>query len=110
MQTYLKFLNLLKAVRELPDFPAMDDVEEKMLNAFVAAWSAGKPITVVDAMNILPGTSPATAHRRLKTLRKSGWIQLTTDEVDNRIKYVGSTPMADKYFAKLEDSLKQAHK
>lgn len=108
--TYLKFLNMAKAIRDLPAFPAMDDVEEKLLNAFAQAWSAGVPLTVVDAMNILSDTSPATAHRRLKALRKSGWIDLKQDDEDNRIKYVVPTALADKYFSKLEDCLKNAQK
>ena len=30
-QAYLKFLNLVKAIRDLPTFPMLDDVEQSLL-------------------------------------------------------------------------------
>jgi hypothetical protein len=49
---YLRFLNLARAVRELPDFPALDPVEERLLNEFAAAWQQDRPLTVLQAMVI----------------------------------------------------------
>ncbi len=103
--SYIKFLNLVQAIRALPSFPTMDALEEKLLNAFAAPWYAGKQITVLEAMGMVPNMSPSTVHRRMKTLRDKGFIELDIDEIDNRVKYVVATPLAKKYFRKLEECL-----
>lgn len=107
---YLKFLNLVQSVRQLPSFPEMDSVEERMLNLFAADWYAGQPITVLNAMGMLAEISSTTAHRRLKSLRKKGLIALNTDDVDNRIKYVVPTDISNKYFAQLGQCLERANR
>ena len=106
--TYLKFLNLVQAVRALPSFPAMDAVEERLLNMLAAAWQTGRQITVLEAMDLSHEISPATIHRRLKTLREKGLIALDTDRIDSRVKYVVPTPLANKYFSKLSECLAKA--
>lgn len=106
--SYLKFLNLMQAVKTLPTFPAMDPVEEHLLNAFAAAWKADKDLTVLSAMQMFEDTSPATVHRRLKTLRKKGLIALETDPVDSRVKHIVGTPLAQKYFDTLDDCFAKA--
>ena len=50
-------------------------------------------------------TSPATIHRRLKSLRKKGIIELAVDEADNRVKYVKPTALAADYFAQINQAL-----
>ncbi len=107
--TYLKFLNLVKAIRELPGFPVLDPIEERLLNLFATAWHAGKQITVLEAMGMSTDVSSTTAHRRLKSLRKKGVIALVPNDADNRIKYVVPTPVADQYFAQLGQCLDTAH-
>ena len=71
---FLRFLNLTRAIRELPDFPNLDPVEERLLNLFAAVWHSGKQITVLQAMGMSTDVSSTTAHRRLKSLRKKGVI------------------------------------
>jgi DNA-binding MarR family transcriptional regulator len=107
-QTYLRFLNLVKAVHSLPDFPKLDPVEERLLHLFATVWHAEQKITVLQAMAIYDDVSSTTAHRRLKSLRKKGVITLVSDEVDTRIKYVMPTPIANKYFAQLGKCLNEA--
>ena len=106
--SYFKFLNLLEAVRQLPSFPSLDAAEERLLNTFATRWHAGQRISVVEAMNLLPEISPSTAHRRLKTLRQKGLIDLTSDQTDNRIKYVVATTRTEQYFGTLDDCLSRA--
>jgi len=108
--TYLRFINLVQSIRQLPSFPEMDAVEERMLNLFASTWHAGQQITVLQAMGMLTEISSTTAHRRLKSLRKKGLIALNTDEVDNRIKYVVATDMANKYFAQLGQCMDKAQR
>ncbi|MCX7239169.1 MAG: hypothetical protein NTU86_01870 [Burkholderiales bacterium] len=85
--SYLKFLNLAQAIRSLPSFPSMDSCEEVLLNTLARKWDAGQQVTVVEAMNMLPDTSPSTVHRRLKTLRKKKFIALEGDQI------VGARPI-----------------
>ncbi len=106
--SYLKFLNLIEAVKGLPTFPAMDAVEERLLNTFAVLWQVGVPVTVLQSMEMLQEASPATIHRRLKTLRHKGFIALELDAQDNRVKYVVPTALTHQYFAKLEDCLEKA--
>lgn len=106
--SYLKFLNLVQAIRELPRFPAMDSAEELLLNALASAWNASQQVSVVEVMNMLPAISPSTVHRRLKTLRQKGLIALQEDGADSRVKYVVGTPLARQYFSKMEECFKKA--
>ena len=103
--TYLKFLNLVQAVRAESSFPAVDPVEERLLNHFAAAWHSGNPLTVVEAMNKLSDLSPATVHRRLTALRNKGLVTFEIDPADKRIKYVVGTDIATAYFAQLSKCL-----
>jgi hypothetical protein len=105
---YLKFLNLVQAIREMPVFPQMDPVEERLFNTFATAWHDGRQITVLEAMGMLPDISSTTAHRRLKTLRSKGWITFLTDETDGRVKYVTATDQANRYFSQLGEALEKA--
>ena len=45
-RTYLRFLNLVKAVHTLPDFPKLDPVEERLLHLFATVWHTEQKITV----------------------------------------------------------------
>jgi predicted transcriptional regulator len=110
-QTYLRFLNLANAIKGLPTFPALDAVEERVLNGLASMWATGAKITVLEAMGLSASsadTSPTTVHRRLKTLRAKGLIEFREDEADNRIKYVMPTATATAYFAKLGQCLDMA--
>jgi hypothetical protein len=105
---YLRFLNLVQAIQDLPGFTPMDPVEERLFNTFATAWHAGRQITVLEAMGMLSDISSTTAHRRLKTLRGKGWITFQVDESDGRIKYVVPTDQANQYFAQLGECIDKA--
>ncbi|MBB3180994.1 winged helix-turn-helix domain-containing protein [Variovorax sp. Sphag1AA] len=104
-QTYLKFVNLVSAIRGLP---ALDAVEERVLTGLAVAWSKGERVPVLQAMELAPDSSPTTVHRRLKSLREKGLIELREDERDSRIKYVLPTSAAEDYFARLGKCLSTA--
>jgi DNA-binding MarR family transcriptional regulator len=99
---------MVQSIRQLPSFPEIDAVEERMLNLFAATWHAKQPMTVLQAMGLMTEISSTTAHRRIKSLRKKGLIALNIDDVDNRIKYVVPTDLAQKYFAQLGQCLDKA--
>ena len=106
--TYLRFLNLVQAIREIPTFPAMDPVEERLLTMLAGVWHLEKKISVLEAMSLTHEISATTAHRRLKTLRKKGMIDLDTDQSDSRVKYVVPTALAKQYFTTLGQALDKA--
>lgn len=106
--SYLNFLNLMQAVKDLPAFPVMDALEERILNVLAAQWHEGKKLPVLDAMALFSDTSPATVHRRLKSFRAKGFIALQLDDKDNRVKYIVQTPQTRKYFAKIDECLHAA--
>lgn len=105
---YLRFLNLIQAIRELPSFPSVDPVEERLLNALAAIWHKGERITVLEAMSLPVDVSATTLHRRLKSLRSKGMLALQVDDVDTRIKYVIPTERTEQYFSVLGKCLNEA--
>jgi DNA-binding MarR family transcriptional regulator len=105
---YLRFLNLIQAIQELPGFPQVDPVEERLLNALAASWHNERRVTVLEAMGLALNVSPTTLHRRLKSLRAKGLIGLQTDQADTRIKYVVPTEKTQAYFAALGRCLNEA--
>jgi len=106
---YLRFLYLMRTVKQSMQTNA-DPIEEQMLNLLGAMWYEGKKVTVLEAMALLPDISATTLHRRLKTLRAKGFISMDMDELDNRVKYVVPTDLANEYFSKLGKSLDEAAK
>lgn len=99
--TYLKFLHLAESIRVLEKFPALDAIEERLLNQCALSWLDGKAVTVVEAMKSSEEISPSTAHRRLKNLRKKGYITLVLDDLDNRVKYITYSQQTREYFSQL---------
>ena len=99
--TYLRFLNLMQAVRTLPAYPAIDALEERLLNVLAASWAQDKQITVLTATAMLDDTSATTLHRRLKSMRAKGLIDLQVDSFDFRVKYVVPTALTQHYFSEL---------
>jgi|AntAceMinimDraft_1070359.scaffolds.fasta_scaffold05732_8 DNA-binding MarR family transcriptional regulator len=106
--TYVRFLNLVQAIRELPTFPSVDPVEERLLHALAAAWHKNHRVTVLEAMRLAVDVSPTTLHRRLKSLRSKGLLALKVDDTDTRIKYVVPTKKTDQYFAAFGECLEAA--
>jgi DNA-binding MarR family transcriptional regulator len=106
--TYIRFLNLAQALRGITKFPQLDPIEERMLNYLAGFWLLGVPATVVESINGSADISPSTAHRRLKSLRKKGYIDLNIDERDNRIKYIVQTELTKQYFSELGSFMKSA--
>lgn len=99
--SYSKFLRLVNAVREMPAFPQLDPIEERLLNQFAAKWEAGKQVTVVEAMTMSPDASARTVHRRLKTLFDKSWITYIPDPQDSRVRCIAPTDQTIRFFEEL---------
>lgn len=106
---YFNFLDLVKGLHKY-DLPALDPSEEKLLNHLGNVWHKGETLTVREGMALMPCVSIGTTHRRLKALRIKGFLDLTSDSSDQRVKYIVPTPLASKYFAVLEKCLRSAVK
>jgi hypothetical protein len=106
--SYLKLLHLANAIRQAPFLPALDAVEERLLNVFAAAWHAGRQIPTTEAALMVPDASERTVYRRLKTLAEKGLITFGTDANDQRLRYVLPTKQTDQYFEKLGQCMEQA--
>lgn len=102
---YLRLLNLVSAVQRSQ--PALDPIEERLLNRMATAWHRGEKVSVTEAMEAQEGLAPATVHRRLKRLRDKGLITLATDEGDQRMRYIEPTAQALRYFAELDACFEQ---
>ena len=105
---YLKFLGFAQAVRLSKAYPQLDLPEERLLDQLASSWSQGKKITVLKAMQMSPDASSPTVHRRLKTLRLKGMLELEVDEDDNRVKYITPTDLSRRYLSELGQSVLRA--
>ena len=106
--SYLRFLQLSHAMRELPHYPDLDAVEERILNLCAGFWYSDIKMLVTDFAKMLPGISERTVHRRLKQLIAKDMLRLETDTVDRRIKYICSTRLCEKYFMKLNECMENS--
>lgn len=104
---YLRLLNLVSAIQR--GQPALDPIEERLLNRMATAWHRGEKVSVTEAMDAQDGLAPATVHRRLKRLRDKGLITLATDAGDQRVRYIEPTPQALRYFAELDACLRRVN-
>jgi DNA-binding MarR family transcriptional regulator len=71
-------------------------------------WHDAQQVSVLEAMGLSTEISATTAHRRLKTLRQKGMIELDIDKIDSRVKYVVPTDLARKYFVALGQAIDKA--
>jgi len=106
---YLRFLQLAEAVRGLPALPALDPLEQRILEFVARTLQANQPLSVRDMITHAEFGSPATLHARLKSMRRKGWIQLA-DTDDARRKQVELTQAALRHFDKLSECLVKATK
>ena len=104
-EIYLNFLRISGDLRKSPAYPQLDLPEERLLDLLAMFWSSGKKITVLKAMQMSSDASSTTVHRRLKTLRLKGMLELQMDDDDNRVKYINSTQLSREYLSHLGKSV-----
>ena len=106
---YLRFLQLVEALRGLPSLPSLDPLEERILELVARAGREQQRLSVRDMMAKDELGSPATLHSRLKSMREKGWIMLSDTE-DTRRKQIELTQAALLHFDKLSRCLLEAAK
>lgn len=107
-QAYLRFLVLARESRASSKDPVLDVVEERVLQTLASVWASGDKLTVLKAMAMGEDASATTIHRRLKSLRRKGYIVLKEDESDNRVKFVLPTPVAERHFERMGRCMREA--
>ena len=68
----------------------------------------GRQVSVMEAMEGAPDASPATVHRRLKSLQGKGMLALQNDAQDNRVKYIVPTQATNDYLDALSRCVARA--
>lgn len=106
---YLRFLQLTEALRGLPALPALDPLEEKILEFVARTTQTSDRLSVRDMMAQVELGSPATLHARITSMREKGWLTLSDTE-DARRKQIDLTPAALKHFDKLAEAFAKAAK
>lgn len=106
---YLRFLQLTEALRGLPSLPALDPLEEKILEFVARMRQKNERLSVRDMMAQSELGSPATLHARITSMREKGWL-LLNDTEDARRKQVELTPAALRHFDKLAEAFTKAAK
>lgn len=109
-KVYERFVNLAIESESSDLLPALELVHRRLLSLLCLEWSNGKKVTVVEAANLLDEVAISTAYKKLKNLRQKGYIKLSLDEVDSRIKYVEPTELAENYFRALGKIMSEAAK
>lgn len=105
---YLRFLQLARAVQELPDGSAMDANENALLEAVVLRWHEGQTMTVREAISLEHLGSPATLHKRITRLREKGMLTTLNQEGDRRAKFLVPTERTLEHFSQLGRSIQLA--
>ncbi len=85
---YLRFLQLAKAIQNLPDAPLLDANENALLEAIALRWYEQKPMTVREAIGLSDLGSPATLHKRIARLRDRDLVKTFSQADDKRAKFL----------------------
>jgi hypothetical protein len=109
---YLRFLQLAKAIQNLPDAPLLDANENALLEAIALRWYEQKPMTVREAIALSELGSPATLHKRITRLRDRDLVKTFSQADDKRAKFLipteKSLAMFNDYGKKMSSALTAA--
>jgi hypothetical protein len=109
-ESYLRFLQLAKAIESLPSAPTIDANEGALLNALSLHWITGKPLAVREAMTLDTLGSPSTLHRRISRLKAMGLIEDKSSPGNLRIKLLVPTQKTISFFDKMGATLNKSVK
>ena len=109
---YLRFLQLAKAIQNLPDAPLLDANENALVEAIALRWYEQKPMTVRAAIALSELGSPATLHKRITRLRDRDLVKTFSQADDKRAKFLipteKSLAMFNDYGKKMSSALTAA--
>jgi hypothetical protein len=104
---YMRFLALCHAFDQKEGLPV--DVESiRLLESIALAEQDDNCLSVTQLMALGEIASPATLHRKMELLIKANLIELRFAQGNLRTKYIHTTSLAKKYFAKRASMLAKA--
>jgi len=86
----------------------VDSTSTLLLNEIALQHFKQKPLTVSQAMNLSFIAGPATIHRKIKELQKTGLVVLSYSGLNRRTKYLIPTDTAYSHFKKMSEAMKTA--
>jgi len=98
---YIRYLNFVEALKNLPTLPSLDHEEQAILNKILIAHSKHQHFTVVDLSLNAPDMSQSTALRRIKSLHNKGMLISKPSKLDRRVRTMHLTSLAEEYFDKM---------
>lgn len=104
---YIRFLNLLRAIRELSPLSSLTADECVMLDELVLKWHDQTSVRMSDLLNDEIQASRTTAHRRLVALRDKGLVIFDDDPYDKRAKFIRPGAKANFYMQLVEEGIDQ---
>ena len=106
-ETFFRFQRLVMVAKQLPSFPRLDDIEEKLLLIVGFAYQNKTPLLVGELLSKSEVASQATIHGRLAMLHGKQLIKWYSD-IDGRKKYVIPTAKASAYFSQIGECVSRA--
>lgn len=108
MDTYTKFINLLQSITMLGKFPAMSPLSKLIFDQIALNEAKGNPLTVRQMISCSHIASPATLHKHLSYLRKSGYVLASEHKDDKRTKYLVLSELGHQYLDALSDAISES--
>ena len=85
---YLRFLQLVRTIQQLPHGPQLDANEKTLLEEIALNWFENRVMTVREAIGLTHLGSPATLHKRITRLRQKDFLKTLNEPEDKRAKYL----------------------
>ena len=90
---YLNFIQLAQGISQLEKFPYMTPLSKIILDHVALNERQEHPLSVRQLITIDAIASPATIHKHLSRLRKSGYVGVDENITDKRTKPLVLTPL-----------------
>jgi DNA-binding MarR family transcriptional regulator len=105
MLPYIKFIEITNEIIKLDKFPALSPLSQKILDQIALYAMGDKPLTVREMLDFDQIASPATIHKHLSRLRKSGYVTAQSNDNDKRTKHLTLSPLGYEYIDHLSKAI-----
>ena len=110
MNPYINFIQLDQGISQLEKFPSMTHLSKIILDHVALNELQLHPLSVRQLIAIETIASPATIHKHLSCLRKSGYVGVVINKTDKRTKPLVLTPLGHQYIDALSKALQKSLK
>jgi DNA-binding MarR family transcriptional regulator len=108
MLPYIKFIEITNKIIKLDKFPTMSPLSQKILDQIALYAMGNKPLTVREMLDFHQIASPATIHKHLSRLRKSGYVTAQSNDNDKRTKHLTQSLLGYEYIDHLSKAILKA--